>query len=96
MTSTRLHVHKLFDGLETHDHLVLTIEHGKVQSIDNDIDRVDQVVEGFVVPGFIDLQVNGGGGVLFNDSPSLSSFKNHHRRTFSIWHNRYAANIDHG
>ena len=28
-------------------------------------------LEGDLVPGFIDLQVNGGGGVLFNDHPSV-------------------------
>ena len=28
-----------------------------------------------MVPGFIDLQVNGGGGVLFNDEPSLSGLE---------------------
>ena len=26
---------------------------------------------GWIVPGFIDVQVNGGGGVLFNDSPTV-------------------------
>jgi N-acetylglucosamine-6-phosphate deacetylase len=28
---------------------------------------------GLLLPGFIDLQVNGGGGVLFNDAPSADS-----------------------
>jgi len=28
---------------------------------------------GLLVPGFIDTQVNGGGGVLFNDAPSVES-----------------------
>jgi N-acetylglucosamine-6-phosphate deacetylase len=28
-----------------------------------------------LLPGFIDLQVNGGGGVLFNDSPSVESIR---------------------
>ncbi len=28
-----------------------------------------------LVPGFIDLQVNGGGGVLFNDDPSVAAIK---------------------
>ena len=27
-------------------------------------------IDGIVAPGFLDLQVNGGGGVLFNDEPS--------------------------
>ncbi|MCP4827772.1 MAG: N-acetylglucosamine-6-phosphate deacetylase, partial [Proteobacteria bacterium] len=26
---------------------------------------------GTLVPGFVDLQVNGGGGVLFNNDPSV-------------------------
>jgi N-acetylglucosamine-6-phosphate deacetylase len=30
---------------------------------------------GFLVPGFIDVQVNGGGGALLNDSPSLETVK---------------------
>lgn len=35
-------------------------------------DRID--VDGAVVaPGFFDIQVNGGGGVLFNDSPDLET-----------------------
>ena len=29
----------------------------------------------FLVPGFIDVQVNGGGGVLFNDDPSPESIR---------------------
>lgn len=29
----------------------------------------------YLIPGFIDVQVNGGGGVLFNDSPDLDGVK---------------------
>jgi len=28
-----------------------------------------------LLPGFIDVQVNGGGGVLFNDEPSVASIR---------------------
>ncbi len=35
-----------------------------------DADRID-LAGGTLAPGFIDCQVNGGGGVLFNDSPDL-------------------------
>lgn len=29
----------------------------------------------FLVPGFVDIQVNGGGGVLFNNTPSVESIR---------------------
>jgi len=39
-------------------------------------DAVDVNLEGqILLPGFIDVQVNGGGGVLFNDDPSLESIR---------------------
>ena len=34
-----------------------------------------EMLEGDLVPGFIDLQVNGGGGVLFNDEPSIDGIE---------------------
>jgi N-acetylglucosamine-6-phosphate deacetylase len=41
----------------------------------DDID-IDIDLQGdFLVPGFIDLQVNGGGGVLFNDAPNVNSIR---------------------
>ena len=30
---------------------------------------------GLLLPGLIDVQVNGGGGVLFNDAPSVESIR---------------------
>jgi N-acetylglucosamine-6-phosphate deacetylase len=36
---------------------------------------VNDVGGGVLAPGFIDLQVNGGGGVLFNNSPTKESLK---------------------
>jgi len=39
-------------------------------------DAVNIDLEGqILLPGFIDVQVNGGGGVLFNDDPSLESIR---------------------
>jgi N-acetylglucosamine-6-phosphate deacetylase len=32
-------------------------------------------LEGDLVPGFIDLQVNGGGGILFNDEPTIEGIE---------------------
>jgi len=36
-------------------------------------DRTVDLNGGLLIPGFIDTQVNGGGGVLFNDDPSVDS-----------------------
>jgi N-acetylglucosamine-6-phosphate deacetylase len=36
--------------------------------------RLD-LVGGTLLPGFIDVQVNGGGGVLFNDAPSVDAIR---------------------
>ena len=30
-------------------------------------------LDGLLAPGFIDIQVNGGGGVLFNDAPTVET-----------------------
>ena len=39
---------------------------------------------GLLLPGFIDVQVNGGGGVLFNDDPSIDTI-----RTIAAAHRRF-------
>lgn len=75
MAQLRFHTPRLFDGQHFVDDQVLTITNGVISAIDADISNVDIKAAGLVVPGFIDLQVNGGGGVLFNDSPSLDKLK---------------------
>ncbi|WP_440874463.1 N-acetylglucosamine-6-phosphate deacetylase [Thalassotalea sp. PLHSN55] len=72
-TPYRLHAHRLFDGQSFLDHHVLTIADGRIIAIDDNTSDVDQVCQQLIVPGYIDLQVNGGGGVLFNQSPSLEN-----------------------
>jgi N-acetylglucosamine-6-phosphate deacetylase len=37
------------------------------------VDRVIDLDGHMLVPGFVDVQVNGGGGVLFNEDPSVAS-----------------------
>jgi len=71
MTSLRLHTPRLFDGENFLDDQVLTITDGVITAIDQDVANKDISAAGMVVPGFIDLQINGGGGVLFNDDPSV-------------------------
>ena len=75
MGQFRLHAQRLFDGQNYSDDRVLTVADGKIIAIDENILNVDHQVSGLLAPGFIDLQVNGGGGALFNDSPSVANIK---------------------
>ena len=75
MTQLRFHAKRLFDGQNFIDHQVLTIIDGVISAIDQNTNDVDVESSGLVVPGYIDLQVNGGGGALFNDAPSVDKLK---------------------
>ncbi|NQZ20995.1 MAG: N-acetylglucosamine-6-phosphate deacetylase [Colwellia sp.] len=75
MTTLRLHAKRIFDGQNYLDDQVIVITNGIITAFDSDTSCVDDVLDGLVVPGFIDLQVNGGGGVLFNNSPSVDNLK---------------------
>ena len=70
----------IFDGFKRHLNSALIIKNNKVVEIiaEEKIDpETEQIVlaGGLITPGFVDLQVNGGGGVLFNDNPSLENLK---------------------
>jgi N-acetylglucosamine-6-phosphate deacetylase len=64
-------------GLE--DDRCVLIQGGKILDLvpvrDVPSDAARRHLEGTLVPGFIDLQVNGGGGVLFNDEPSVEGIE---------------------
>jgi N-acetylglucosamine-6-phosphate deacetylase len=71
---------RIFDGQDWHDDAALLAEFGYVTGIcpAHEIpENADRTVldGGMVVPGFVDLQVNGGGGVLFNNDPSLDGIR---------------------
>jgi len=75
---TRFLVNKLFDGERWLKHQVVEIEGQRIKRIsprashDDGID-LDGIEVDKLVPGFIDVHVNGGGGALFNHEPSLVS-----------------------
>ncbi len=60
------------------DGAAVLVEHGRIAAIDTaqahwgDVERVD-LGGGYLLPGFIDTQVNGGGGVLFNAAPTVAA-----------------------
>ncbi len=57
------------------------IQDGRICSVISDADLDHNVVERrnldgqLLLPGFIDVQVNGGNGVLFNDAPSVDAIR---------------------
>ncbi|MBL4647183.1 MAG: N-acetylglucosamine-6-phosphate deacetylase [Hyphomicrobiales bacterium] len=70
----------IFDGFVWHKDAVLWIENGHVVAIEpatglSDADEIIQLKRGFLCPGLVDLQVNGGGGVLFNSAPTLATIE---------------------
>jgi N-acetylglucosamine-6-phosphate deacetylase len=70
-------VERLFDGEQFHSNRVITIEAGKITHVQRaeDCQTIDsselEYLSGTLVPGFVDIQVNGGGGALFNAQPNL-------------------------
>lgn len=58
----------------------LLVESGKVRSVLPadarlpDVETVD-LSGGLLAPGFVDLQVNGGGGLMFNDAPDVATLR---------------------
>ncbi|MHC1548400.1 N-acetylglucosamine-6-phosphate deacetylase [Phyllobacterium sp. K27] len=70
----------IFDGENWHQNSALVVEHGVIKGIEDAsalaayVRRVE-MNGGKLVPGFIDIQVNGGGGVLLNDGPSIDTIR---------------------
>jgi N-acetylglucosamine-6-phosphate deacetylase len=77
MTRFALKGARLFDGDAFRDGAAVVIADGRIEKIippaglDRDIPVTD-LEGGVLAPGFIDAQVNGGGGALLNDQPSVS------------------------
>lgn len=65
---------RIFDGEHLLDDHAVVVEGARIAAIVPHSDRPDGAVRdlggGLLAPGYIDVQVNGGGGVLFNDDPT--------------------------
>jgi N-acetylglucosamine-6-phosphate deacetylase len=66
---------RIFDGAEWHENAAVVFSNGRIDriepsaSLSPEIERIDGGE--IIAPGFIDLQVNGGGGVLLNEEPTV-------------------------
>lgn len=76
---------KLYDGERFLEHQNIEVEHGVIKTIYSaNPEDADFVLNGLVTAGFIDVQVNGGGGKLLNNDPSLDTI-----RTMTSAHQRF-------
>lgn len=82
---------RILAGDAFRDDLAVVIEAGRITALVSDaapqLGRADEQLDlggGWLLPGFIDAQVNGGGGVLFNNTPDVDSL-----RTLAAAHRRF-------
>jgi len=73
-------VPRLFDGEDWHENRAVIVEDGQVRAVVRVEDlpsglRTERPDHGFLAPGLVDLQVNGGGGVLLNDNPTAERIR---------------------
>ncbi|WP_017444985.1 N-acetylglucosamine-6-phosphate deacetylase [Gayadomonas joobiniege] len=76
MTITTYRPEKMFDGEAFYLQPFISVKDGVIIDIQTQgANHLGPIIEldGVLVPGFIDVQVNGGGGVLFNNAPQPES-----------------------
>jgi N-acetylglucosamine-6-phosphate deacetylase len=69
---------RIFDGSQWHEDAAVLMRGGTILGIVARADvpsdtGVERLEGGMLVPGFIDVQVNGGGGALLNDAPTVET-----------------------
>lgn len=77
MSAFAITASQVFDGTEMRGDHAIVVEHGRVADLLPRAQlgsglRIEQATDGVLAPGFVDVQVNGGGGVLLNDAPSAN------------------------
>jgi N-acetylglucosamine-6-phosphate deacetylase len=71
---------RVFDGESIRDGLAVVIDGGRIAEVVSG-NKLAAGIErrvlngGLLVPGFIDVQVNGGGGALLNDNPTIDTVR---------------------
>ena len=70
---------RIFDGTHMHEGRAVVVENGRIVAVPQERDLgagiKRRALTGLLAPGFIDVQVNGGGGIMFNDMRSVEGLK---------------------
>ncbi len=65
---------RIFDGTRIVDGYAVIIDGERIAAVvpEREAPAGARKVAGLIAPGFIDVQINGGGGILFNDAPTVA------------------------
>jgi len=81
---------RVFDGEKLHNGLAVILEDSRIvellpgSEIPDDAESSWDLEGRILAPGLIDIQVNGGGGVMFNDAPTVETI-----RRMGVAHRRF-------
>lgn len=80
VSSRIFHGGRVFDGVTLHSDIAVRVENDHVSHIAalSDLPKSDEAIDlggDILSPGYVDLQVNGGDGVLLNDAPNLDTMR---------------------
>ncbi len=75
---------RVFTGAEVLEGGTIQIANGRVTAVTLGIVPGAELLDGMLAPGLVDVQVNGGGGVLFNDAPTVATL-----RTMTAAHSQF-------
>jgi N-acetylglucosamine-6-phosphate deacetylase len=75
---------RLFTGEDILEGATVHIQDGRIVDVNMTSSAEALRLDGLLAPGLIDIQVNGGGGALFNDAPSVETLK-----TIAAAHRRF-------
>ena len=72
---------RVFDGKKLHDGMTVLLNDDRITGLVPELEIPDSIETtwdlngNILAPGLIDIQVNGGGGVMFNDAPSVETIR---------------------
>ncbi len=64
---------RIFDGVKLHEGVSLAHHQGRIAGLTER--KGTDLGGGILCPGYVDLQVNGGGGAMFNEAPTVETLR---------------------